>query len=78
MLRDARLYVAMHALIPALVTVDMFIKLCQQSRGLYIGELAKALLRAKERLREMYLRSGTRYKTVEFGDYKALLPVDGD
>ena len=41
----------------------MFIKPCQ-SRGLYIGELAKALKHVKDQLREMYLKPETRYKTV--------------
>ena len=73
-LRNARHYVAMHALMPALVSLDMFVKLCQ-SRTLYVGELAKALQSLKARLREMYITPGTCYTTMEFGDYRELQVV---
>jgi len=76
-LTDAHLYIGMHALMPVLVCVDMFIKLCQ-SRELYIGELAGALKRLTDRLCEMYLNSATNYKTVEFAKYKELIPLNGN
>ncbi|GLC70953.1 hypothetical protein PLESTF_001054400 [Pleodorina starrii] len=74
MLCDARLYLAMHALMPALVSLDVFSKLCQ-SRVLYAGELATALQNLKAQLCEMYTNPETRYTTVEFGEYRELLAV---
>ncbi|GLC59433.1 hypothetical protein PLESTB_001485500 [Pleodorina starrii] len=71
---DTRLYVAMHALMPALVSLDVFIKLCQSS-VLYVGELARALQNLKAQLCEMYTNPETRYTKMEFGEFRELLAV---
>ncbi|KAG2445298.1 hypothetical protein HYH02_008765 [Chlamydomonas schloesseri] len=67
-LRNGELLLAMHALLPGLVELNVFIKLCQ-ARELYVGDLQSALERLKQTLHRLYVNPASKFSQQTFRHY---------